>query len=267
MAGTAWLGDHLAGAAADGTGTRNREEALLETHLAAAAALLAGAGGFAVRGARSAALRADVHALDGDGRLLAEDRLLEIDGQVIADIAAALRTRDTSRTTARDVEHLSEKVAEDIAQVHAARKAAFCGASTVYAGDAITVVGRALLRIAQDLVGLARLLEALLRIRIVRIAVGVITHCQLAVCGLKLLLPALSRNAQDFVVIDVCHVCHFSCTQSSVQLPGKRCSSSGLEGCRCARRTGLAPRAYASDKFGLAEMRTRAGRNSRSLMR
>ena len=111
--------------------------------------------------------------------------------QVIANVAATLRARSTPAASARNVEHLSEKVAEDVAQVHTAGKAA-CPRRAAHSGDAIAVVCRALVRIAQHLVGLARLLEALLRLRIVRIAVRVILHRQLAVCGLQFLLAAIS---------------------------------------------------------------------------
>src|SRR6201996_1563883 len=218
-AGVARFDDHLTGSAADGAGACDGEETLLEAHLPAAGALLANRRRLALRGAGAAALPANVHALDGDSRLLAEDRLLEFDRQVVADIAAALCARCPPAASPGNVEHLSEKVSEDIANTHAAREPPR-PASTAYSGDTIAIVGRTLLGIAQHLVSLARLLEALLRFRIVRIAVRVIAHRQFAVCGLQLLLAALSCNAQDFVIIDVGHVCHFSCTRSSVQPSG-----------------------------------------------
>src|ERR1700733_300300 len=172
-AGMARFDDHLAGSAADGAGACDGEEALLEAHLPAAAALLANRRRLALRGAGAAALPANVHALAGDCRLLAEDRLLELDRQVVADIAAALCARCPPAASPGNVEHLSEKVPEDIADIHAAREAASHPASTAHSGDTIAIVGRALLGIAQHLVSLASLLEALLRLRIVWIAVRV----------------------------------------------------------------------------------------------
>ncbi len=192
MAGVARLSDHLAGAAANWAGARNREEALLEAHLAAPAALLARAGRFAVRGAGAATLAANIHTLDGDGRLLAEDRLFEFDRQVVTDIAATLRTRSTpAAASAGSVEHLSEEIAEDVAQIDAARKAT-CSARAAHARNAIAVVCRTLFGIAQHLVGLARLLKALLRLRIVRVTVWVILHRQLAICSLQFPIAAFS---------------------------------------------------------------------------
>src|SRR3984885_7450069 len=119
-AGMAWFDDHLASSAADGAGACDGEETLLEAHLPAAAALLANRRRLALRGAGAAALPANVHALAGDRRLLAEDRLLELDRQVIADIAAALCARCPPAASPGNVEHLSEKVPEDIADIHAA---------------------------------------------------------------------------------------------------------------------------------------------------
>src|SRR5580698_2688887 len=159
VAGVAWLGDHLTRSAADGAGTRNREEALLEAHLAASSALLTDACRFSVRRTRAAAFPADVHALNADGRLLAKDRFFEVQRQVIANVAAALCTGRAPTACAGDVEHLSEKVAKDIAQVHTAGKAPGTG-STTHSGMTIAVVCRALVGIAQHLVSLACLLEA-----------------------------------------------------------------------------------------------------------
>src|ERR1700744_2072744 len=92
-AGVARFDDHLAGSAADGTGACDGEETLLEAHLPAAGALLANRRRLALRGTGAAGPPADAHALERDRRLLAEARLLELDRQVVADIAATLCAR------------------------------------------------------------------------------------------------------------------------------------------------------------------------------
>ena len=69
----------------------------------------------------------------------------------------------------------------------------------------IAVVGRALVRIAQHLVGLAGLLELLFRRMIARIAVRMILERQLAIGALQLLVAGIARNAQHLVVICFAH--------------------------------------------------------------
>ena len=63
------------------------------------------------------------------------------------------------------------------------------------------VVARALLGIGQDGVGLAALLEAFFRIRIVGIAVGMKLQRQLAVGALDLLIVGGARDAQNLVIV------------------------------------------------------------------
>jgi len=50
----------------------------------------------------------------------------------------------------------------------------------------VAVVGSALIRVAENLVGLAAGLELLLRIRVIRIAVGVVLHGEPAIRSLQL---------------------------------------------------------------------------------
>ena len=68
------------------------------------------------------------------------------------------------------------------------------------------VVGGALLRILQDLVGLANLLEAQLGAVVVRIAVGMEFLGEAPVSRLELQLAGTSRNSEGLVVAALGHV-------------------------------------------------------------
>jgi hypothetical protein len=81
-------------------------------------------------------------------------------------------------------------------------------ALAVDAGMAEPVVLGALGGIAQDLVGLGRLLEHVLGLRIVRVAVGVVLQGELAIGALDLVRRGAAADAQHFVVITL--VGHYS---------------------------------------------------------
>src|SRR6185503_724254 len=59
-----------------------------------------------------------------------------------------------------------------------------------------------LLGVAQDAVGLGRLLEPLLGLLVPRVAVGVVLHGQAPVGGLDLLLRGVAGDAEQLVVVD-----------------------------------------------------------------
>ena len=118
------IDDQRSRAAADRARPRHGEESLLKPLLPAPAALRAGHGSLALGRARSLAVRAGLHAADRDLLLLAEDRLFELQRQVVAQIASALHARSLAAATAAHVEHLAEQVAEDVAQVLRAAESA-----------------------------------------------------------------------------------------------------------------------------------------------
>ena len=70
---------------------------------------------------------------------------------------------------------------------------------------AVSIVGRALLRIGKNAVGFRRFLELLLRRMVARIAVRMILHRQLAVGALQFLLARAAVNAEHFVIIAFRH--------------------------------------------------------------
>ncbi len=97
----------------------------------------------------------------------------------------------------------AKQIAENLGEIDGARvkAAAKASAHPVDAGVAKTVIVGALLRIAQDRVGLAALLELFFRRGISRIAVRVMLHRHLAVCALDLLIVGGAGDFKNFVVI------------------------------------------------------------------
>jgi NAD/NADP transhydrogenase alpha subunit len=92
----------------------------------------------------------------------AEDGVLKLDGQIKAQVVAALLACSALRTSAH-IEHFTEQIAEDVADVHTAGEGTRAEARALPAqpGVAVAVVGGALLRVAQHLVGFAGGLELL----------------------------------------------------------------------------------------------------------
>ena len=171
-------------AAADGAGASDGEEALLRTDLAAASALLTGFGLLAIGGASAAAIVAGFGAADFDFSFDAEDRLFELELHIELQVSTSLLTRGAAVAPSH-IEHLAEEVAEDVVEVATLEGAAAAEATrTVDAGMTVTVIGGALVGVRENLVGLAALLELLLGLRIVRVAVGVELHGELAIRGL-----------------------------------------------------------------------------------
>ena len=162
----AGVADDLAGAAARAAGAANREETLLVEHFAAAVAGGAGAGAAARLGARR----------PGSGRrppvrgtwmsaFKPNTRLLESDFQIVADVFAALRAAARRPPPAAERSpkpkkspRMSLKSENGIRIEAAARRA-------LQTGVPIAVVGRALLRVAQDAVRLGGLFELVLGAR------------------------------------------------------------------------------------------------------
>ncbi len=79
-------------------------------------------------------------------------------------------------------------------------------AGAVDAGVTVAVVGGALVGVGENLVGLAALLELLLGLGIVRVAVGVELHGELAIRGLDLAVGGGAFDTQDLVVVGL-HRC------------------------------------------------------------
>ena len=185
-------------------GLLDREEALLHAHLAVTGAGLAGGGRGAGFGAGAAAGLALFHDRNADLFLRAARGFFQRDLHVVAQVGAAMRLAAPAASTAEDV-------AEDVAEIETLRAActeriAAAHAARFEGGVAVLVVSRALLPVGQGLVGFLRFLELFLRFRIVRIAVGVVLHRQLAISLLDLFLGCVAVDAEDFVVVALAHV-------------------------------------------------------------
>jgi hypothetical protein len=69
----------------------------------------------------------------------------------------------------------------------------------VYTGVAVLVIGSTLLRIREDFVGFLGFLEMLFRFGVIRIAVRMVLHGELAVRLLDVFIGSIFVNAQYFV--------------------------------------------------------------------
>ena len=125
--------------------------------------------------------------------------------EIIAKVAAA---RCACAATLLPAHKIPEKVFENIAESAAhATEAAGAGAATVFKGSmAILVIGAALLRILQYLIGFVDLFEGGFRIRITGITIRVILHCFLAVGRLEGRGINVTLHLKNFVVINLGHL-------------------------------------------------------------
>ena len=134
------------------------------------------------RRAGSAAIGADLSAAELDFCLLAENRLFELEREIVANVAAALPA--PIATPSAHVEHLAEEVSEDISHIGVGKTLEARSARAAHSRVPVAIVGGALLRVGKYLVRFAGLLELLFRFRIIRVAVGMKLHGQTPVGGL-----------------------------------------------------------------------------------
>ncbi len=153
--------------------------------------------------ARSAAFGAFLHGLEIDLGRGAEDRLLEVEGEFIAQVGAAIDGVPAGPASAAEdvAEHVAEHVAECVGRAESLARAA----RGVEPRGAVLIVRRPLLGVGQDLVGFLRFLEALFGLLVVGIAVRVIFHRQAPVCLGDGILGGVSGHAQHLVEIALRH--------------------------------------------------------------
>jgi hypothetical protein len=134
---------------------------------------------------------------------IAGDGLLERQLEVVAQIGAAEHLVSAAATpSAEDVaEHVAENVAE---RVRAAAKPA-ATRTALHTGMAESVVGRALVLVGERLVRFLGFLEVRLRIRIARIAVGMMLHREASIRLLDVCFRGVARDAEYLVVIPLRH--------------------------------------------------------------
>ncbi|ELA00912.1 NAD-specific glutamate dehydrogenase [Cupriavidus sp. HMR-1] len=209
MALRARLRDELAAAVTLRAGLLHREKALRHTHLAHA---VTGRAGFNRRtrlGAIAVAVFAIVPVRHADLRLVAMRGLLQRDLHAVAQVGATVGLRAAATASAAGC--LAEDVAEDIAErfreATAAKPAAAesTGHVRVHASVAVLIVSRLLLGVGEHLVGLLDLLEFLLGFLVIRIAVRMVLHRELAISLLDLVVARVLAYPEHFVVVTFCH--------------------------------------------------------------
>src|ERR1019366_8729386 len=103
----------------------------------------------------------------------------------------------------------AEEIAQDIAEIGKGFGVVTGGAAgALHARMAEAIVGGALLRIAQDTIGLAGFLEFLFRAGIVRIAVGMVAFGEFAVGAFDLLIAGFPADTEYFVIVSLRHGIH-----------------------------------------------------------
>src|SRR5688572_3124122 len=197
------LVDRCARAAAARARLLNREKALGHAELSDAAASLAGDR----LGAGLRPLARATRALDLCGDVerdrIAGDGLLESQLEVVAQIRAAEHL--VAAAAAPAAEDIAEHVAENIAErVRAAAEAAASGA-VLHTRMTEAVVGRALVLVRQRFVGFLGFLELRFRLRVARIAVGMMLHREASIRLLEVGFRGVTRDAEYLVVIPLRH--------------------------------------------------------------
>jgi hypothetical protein len=136
---------------------------------------------------------------DRDGRLDAERRVAERDLHPVDEVAAAHRAGGRASEGRGEAEDAVEEIREvsERARVEAAEARSRAGHRRV----AEPVVPCPLVGIAEDGIGLGRLLELLDGVRVVRIPVRVVHEGELAIGGLQRRVVRFAAHAQDFVVV------------------------------------------------------------------
>src|SRR5690606_6891499 len=212
-AGGAGIGDHLARAAAAGAGALDLEEAVGLAHAPGAAAGVADGRLGARLGARAVADLAAHQGRDGDLDLGALIGLLKRDLQVVAQVRAPARAvvLPPAAPAAEGVpEGVAEDLGEDVVDIVEAGAALTEGVAPARAAAvdprmAEAVVGRALLVVRQDGIGLGDFLEPGHGLFGAAVAIGVVLHRQLAIGALQRGRIDRPFDAQDVVIVTLRH--------------------------------------------------------------
>src|SRR5688572_18180525 len=212
--------DDRAATLATRAGLLDREDALADPHLAGTGTGFASHRRVTARGARAFALGALLDGLEIDLRRRSEDRLLEIERELVAQVGAAEHC--IAPASSRSAEDVAEHVAEDVAEGIRRAEARTGPARRVQPCPAVLVVSRALLRIGQDLVGLLGFLESLLGFLVVGVAVRMVFHGQAPVSLGDGFLGGVSRHAQHLVEVTLRHGAPHARTPGGSGPPGGR---------------------------------------------
>src|SRR6185437_8253528 len=197
--GLARIENHLSGAAAGSASSRNAEESLLKALLPAPAASIAGNRLPSTCGAGSMTRVAGLSLAHRNFAARAEDRVLQFDGDVGAQIGSALCPRAPPASAAEDIAE-SKEIAEDFAQVLEGRGIEAAGSAS-HTGVAKTVILRALSRIGKNPIRLAGFFELFFGSAVAGIEVRMMLHGELPIGALQLLLGCGAADAEDLIIV------------------------------------------------------------------
>src|SRR5260370_16436489 len=145
-------------------------------------------------------MAANIHLLIG-----AEDRLVKFEMQVFGEVSTAL---GAAAATSALAEHVAktENVAEDVAEIleDSGIESGRTSAAAAPASVPEAVIQRSLLAIREDCVRFRDLLKLILRLRIVRIAVRMPRHRELAISALDFNLGGPAGDTKHFLKIPFC---------------------------------------------------------------
>src|SRR5690348_15418113 len=165
---------------------------------AGAAAMRAGLRLGASLGAGAGAGLASDRRWNSDLRRLASERFFEADFHVVTQVLPAFAAGAARAASA--AAH-AEQVFKDIGECRGEIRAeTMATAALLERGVTEAVIGRALVRVLEDLVGLVDFLETDFRTVVARILVGMPLHGQLAERGLELAFVGCALNFKRFVV-------------------------------------------------------------------
>jgi hypothetical protein len=131
-----------------------------------------------------------------------KDRFIKLKMQIFAEIGPTLSAAAATATLSEDVTETKD-VAEDVTEILKDRgiESSRTSRVTAHTGVSETVVQRSLLAIGKNCVRLGNLLELIFRFRVIRIAIGVIRHRELAISALDFDVGGHPRDPEHFVTI------------------------------------------------------------------
>ncbi|OSM01948.1 putative glutamate dehydrogenase [Magnetofaba australis IT-1] len=223
VTGPARRAHHGAFAATGGAGARHCKEALLGAHLAGTATSGAGLRRGAWFGAATVAGVAGDFGGDANGLLGAAHHLFQGDRHVVAVVVAlthAAAPAAPARTSA--AEDIAEELLEDVAEARRTRSAGVSAArALIQSGVAILIIDRALFAILEDFISGVDLFELRLGLFVIRVAVRVQLHRQLAIGAFDLRVAGVARNTQNFIQILHARTLQSRCAVKRSLKPGK----------------------------------------------
>jgi hypothetical protein len=132
----------------------------------------------------------------------AEERIVEFEIKVFAEVGATLRATALAAPAAEEIAK-AEKLSEYVAEVLEDGGIETCrgAGGAPYSCVPETIVERALLDIGKNRIGFRQFLELIFRIRIIRVAVRMVRHRELAVSALDLDVSGRAGDAEDLVIV------------------------------------------------------------------